>query len=95
MHCKNTFNFYFNFVEIPELSPEQASCGAAYLTVKTFQSLQQMFTSAKEIQDWLTDSAKLISSVVGDSVEWVTPTGLPVVQPYRKDPHDSTRHEFK
>ena len=80
-----------NRAEIPELTPEQVSMGASYLTEKTFLSLQQMFTSAKEIQDWLTDSAKLISSVVGETVEWVTPLGLPVVQPYRKDPYDCNR----
>lgn len=43
-----------------------------------------MFTSTKEIQDWFTDCARLISSVCGQNVEWVTPLGLPVVQPYNR-----------
>lgn len=43
-----------------------------------------MFTSTREIQDWLTECAKLISHVGGQHVEWVTPLGLPVVQPYYK-----------
>lgn len=58
-----------------------ASC---YLTVKTFNALSEMFTSAKEIQDWFTDCARLISAVRGQNVEWITPLGLPVVQPYNK-----------
>lgn len=43
-----------------------------------------MFTSTKEIQDWLTDCARLISTVRAQNVEWVTPLGLPVVQPYNR-----------
>ncbi|CAL4068042.1 unnamed protein product, partial [Meganyctiphanes norvegica] len=58
--------------------------GASYLCSKTFESLEQMFTSTKEIQDWLTESARSISQVCDDKVEWVTPLGLPVVQPYTK-----------
>ena len=41
-----------------------------------------MFTAAKEIQDWFTFCAKSITGVLGKNVEWVTPLGLPVVQPY-------------
>ena len=50
-----------------------------------------MFTSAKEIQDWFTESAKLISTVAGENVEWITPIGLPVVQSYNKIPYDEGR----
>lgn len=35
------------------------------------------------LQDWLTESARLISKC-GYTVEWVTPLGLPVVQPYHR-----------
>lgn len=44
-----------------------------------------MFTSTKEIQDWFTDCARLISAVCAQNVEWVTPLGLPVVQPYNRN----------
>jgi DNA-directed RNA polymerase, mitochondrial len=37
------------------------------------------------LQDWFTESARLISSVRGQNVEWVTPLGLPIVQPYMKE----------
>lgn len=58
---------------------------SGYLTMKTFESLREMFTSTKEIQDWLTNCAKLIASTGGQNVEWITPLGLPVVQPYNQD----------
>lgn len=57
---------------------------SSYLTSKTFDSLRKMFTSTKEIQDWFTDCARHISSVCGQNVEWITPLGLPVVQPYNR-----------
>lgn len=59
---------------------------STYLTQKTFESLQEMFKSTKEIQDWLTDCARLISATCGQNVQWITPLGLPVVQPYNR--HD-------
>ncbi|XP_011193541.1 DNA-directed RNA polymerase, mitochondrial isoform X1 [Zeugodacus cucurbitae] len=57
---------------------------STYLTSKTFESLREMFTSTREIQDWFTECARLISGVCGQNVEWVTPLGLPVVQPYNR-----------
>ena len=57
-----------------------------YLTKKTFQSLSEMFKSAREIQNWLTDSARYISNTErSQHVEWTTPLGLPVIQPYIKE----------
>ena len=38
------------------------------------------------LQDWLTESARLISKS-GHTVEWLTPLGLPVIQPYRRTRH--------
>ncbi|XP_068140133.1 DNA-directed RNA polymerase, mitochondrial [Drosophila tropicalis] len=57
---------------------------STYLTTKTFESLREMFTSTREIQDWFTECARLISGVCGQNVEWITPLGLPVVQPYSR-----------
>lgn len=65
---------------------------SSYLTSKTFDSLREMFSSAKEIQDWLTECARLISSVCNQNVEWITPLDLPVVQPYNRK--SSTRNVF-
>ncbi|XP_043592870.1 DNA-directed RNA polymerase, mitochondrial isoform X1 [Bombus pyrosoma] len=55
-----------------------------YLTESTFHSLRKMFKSAREIQDWFTECARIISSICCENVEWVTPLGLPIVQPYMK-----------
>lgn len=57
---------------------------STYLTTKTFESLREMFNSTREIQDWFTECARLISGVCGKNVEWSTPLGLPVVQPYNR-----------
>lgn len=34
-------------------------------------------------QDWLASSARKVS-LAGKPMEWITPLGLPVVQPYHK-----------
>lgn len=67
---------------IGTLSPSDTKRAAAYLSSKTFSSLGEMFTSAREIQDWFTDCARYISKNLQMHVEWVTPLGLPIVQPY-------------
>ncbi|XP_046406885.1 DNA-directed RNA polymerase, mitochondrial-like isoform X2 [Ischnura elegans] len=70
--------------DIDEFPKEYVWRASQYLVGKTFGCLREMFTSTKEIQDWFTDCARLISQVCGRSVEWVTPLGLPVVQPYHR-----------
>ncbi|KAJ7308478.1 hypothetical protein JRQ81_009029 [Phrynocephalus forsythii] len=52
-----------------------------YLVQQVFNSLREMFSGTREIQAWLTECAMLISKS-GRVVEWVTPLGLPVIQPY-------------
>ncbi|GAB6031856.1 hypothetical protein CHUAL_010254 [Chamberlinius hualienensis] len=69
---------------IPDFPAEKHWEASMYLVQKTFQSLQKMFTATKEIQDWFTDCARTISSVCGQPIEWITPLGLPVVQPYHR-----------
>eukprot|EP01136_Pigoraptor_vietnamica_P028408 Opistho-1_new@85936 len=54
---------------------------AAYITRLVFAALDTMFMGAREIQDWLTNSARSIAQA-RQPVRWVTPLGLPVVQPY-------------
>jgi len=56
--------------------------GSKYLSKKTFESLNELFEASQEIQEWLTKCAVVISKDVGENVSWVTPLGLPVVQPY-------------
>ncbi|KAM8986856.1 DNA-directed RNA polymerase, mitochondrial [Ara ararauna] len=52
-----------------------------YLVKQVFNSIKEMFSATRDIQNWLTESAKLIAQS-GQTVEWVTPLGLPIVQPY-------------
>ncbi|KYO42610.1 DNA-directed RNA polymerase, mitochondrial [Alligator mississippiensis] len=71
--------------------PEEYLWAAShYLVQKAFRILQQMFSRTREIQAWLTDSARLISQS-GRTVEWVTPLGLPIVQPYHQSRRTSVR----
>ncbi|KHJ41098.1 DNA-directed RNA polymerase, partial [Trichuris suis] len=53
-----------------------------YLMQKTFESLGQMFSSARAIQQWLTELASLISKDCRRAVQWKTPLNFPVLQPY-------------
>eukprot|EP01135_Chromosphaera_perkinsii_P009213 Nk52_evm48s1671 gene=Nk52_evmTU48s1671 len=56
---------------------------SVYLTKKTFQALDNMFSGAKRIQQWFDVCAGSIAST-GQFVSWKTPLGLPIVQPYAK-----------
>nr|XP_021561225.1 DNA-directed RNA polymerase, mitochondrial [Neomonachus schauinslandi] len=55
-----------------------------YLVRQVFNSLQEMFSGTRAIQHWLTESARLIAHT-GSAVEWVTPLGIPIIQPYHQD----------
>ena len=65
---------------VPEESLSQC---AAYLTTLVFASLGEVFVNAQQIQKWFSVQAKKIAAS-GEPVSWVTPLGLPVIQPYHK-----------
>ncbi|XP_030640261.1 DNA-directed RNA polymerase, mitochondrial [Chanos chanos] len=69
--------------EIDDFPKEYVWDASHYLVHQVFSSLKEMFTGTREIQDWLTESARLISKS-GSTVEWVTPLRLPIVQPYHR-----------
>lgn len=69
---------------IPEDKIFGASCKLAKMTLS---SLGDIFQGATETMSWLYESAQRISKM-GHKVQWTTPVGLPVLQPYR-------RHERK
>ncbi|XP_006800467.2 DNA-directed RNA polymerase, mitochondrial [Neolamprologus brichardi] len=69
--------------EIDEFPKEFVWDASHYLVRQVFNALKEMFTGTREIQDWLTESARLISKS-GHTVEWVTPLGLPIIQPYHR-----------
>ncbi|XP_036442362.1 DNA-directed RNA polymerase, mitochondrial [Colossoma macropomum] len=76
--------------EIDDFPREHIWDASHYLVHQVFSSLKEMFTGTREIQDWLTESARLIAKS-GSTVEWVTPLGLPIVQPY----HRTRNHVLK
>ncbi|XP_019615411.1 PREDICTED: DNA-directed RNA polymerase, mitochondrial-like isoform X1 [Branchiostoma belcheri] len=80
--------------DIPDFPQDHGWEASGYLVKKVFMSLREIFTLAREIQDWLTESARLISHV-GSAVQWVTPLGLPVVQPYHKVKNKLVRNEIQ
>lgn len=75
------------FIFCIDISEFPAHCiwyASIYLTEKTFNTLGTMFKSAREIQAWLTTCAKIISSIYYKRVQWITPLGFPIIQPYMK-----------
>ncbi|XP_011867383.1 PREDICTED: DNA-directed RNA polymerase, mitochondrial isoform X2 [Vollenhovia emeryi] len=74
--------------DLEDFDQKYVLSGSTYLVEKTFLSLQSMFESAKEIQNWFTDCARVITIRCNQYVQWVTPLGLPVIQPYSK--HNKT-----
>ncbi|XP_042225272.1 DNA-directed RNA polymerase, mitochondrial-like [Homarus americanus] len=69
---------------LDDFPQEHRWAASHYLVHKTFLCLEKMFTATKEIQNWFTDCAKIVSETRGENLEYVTPLGLPVVQPYSK-----------
>lgn len=48
----------------------------------TLKAISNLFSSAHLIKAWLISCAKVVTDV-GNPMGWITPMGLPVVQPYR------------
>ncbi|CAL1270199.1 unnamed protein product [Larinioides sclopetarius] len=71
--------------DIPEFDEKYHQEASLYLMQKIFFSIKKMFTATQEIQDWFTDCAEHITRVSGEPLQWVTPLGLPVIQPYHKE----------
>ncbi|XP_042650289.1 DNA-directed RNA polymerase, mitochondrial isoform X5 [Tyto alba] len=67
--------------EIEEFPEEYLWEASHYLVKQVFSGIKEMFSATRDIQTWLTESAKLIAQS-GRTVEWVTPLGLPIMQPY-------------
>lgn len=82
--------------ELPELKAEIADPRrytqlAAYCARLTLDSLGEVFEPAMVSMDWLAKSADAIGREALAPVEWTTPLGLPVVQPYHKAVHKPIR----
>jgi DNA-directed RNA polymerase len=68
---------------IDELNDTLFVC-ASYLARTTLDSLGDLFTSADAIKRWLGDVARQVA-LAEQPMSWITPLGLPVVQPYRRE----------
>lgn len=54
-----------------------------YLAKKTLESIGDVFKEANQIKVWLTKCA-LVISMSEQSVKWISPLGLPCIQPYKR-----------
>jgi len=68
--------------DIDEMEAEiNLACG--YLAALTMEVMGQLFIGARQTMNWLTECARLISAL-GQPVAFISPIGVPVVQPYRQ-----------
>lgn len=63
---------------------EHIYAASVYLAKLTLSSIGKKFVGADSVKEWLANCAQKIAAT-GQDVAWVTPLGLPVVQPYRKE----------
>jgi len=73
-------------IDVHEIETEiYSACG--YLARITMDVMGDLFTGARQTMNWLATCARLISSQ-GQPVAWISPIGVPAVQPYRhKQPY--------
>jgi DNA-directed RNA polymerase len=56
---------------------------SGFLCGLTLNSLGELFAGANAVKEWLTDCAHMVARQ-GEPITWVSPLGLPIVQPYRR-----------
>jgi DNA-directed RNA polymerase len=57
---------------------------AMYVAELTMDSLGELFNSAHVIMKWLGECANIVATQ-GQSMSWISPLGLPIMQPYRRN----------
>jgi DNA-directed RNA polymerase len=62
---------------------EEMARASSYLAKYTLQAISNLFLSAHKIKKWFILCSRIISKE-GNPVSWITPMGVPVVQPYRQ-----------
>uniref|UniRef100_A0A0N5B2F0 DNA-directed RNA polymerase n=1 Tax=Strongyloides papillosus TaxID=174720 RepID=A0A0N5B2F0_STREA len=63
------------------INPDNVGPLANYLKNKTLTSLSEAFSTSMALKEWFRKCAGQITGTY-NSVEWITPLGLPVTQPY-------------
>lgn len=66
-----------------EFPDEHIISASRYLAEKTFQCLNNLFTSARQIQNWF-DQCSVVIGKGNHAVEWETPLNFVCIQPYFK-----------
>lgn len=69
-------------IDIDEIDHEIHSA-CSFLASVTMEVMGELFTGARQTMNWLTSCARLIASQ-GQPVAWISPLGVPIVQPYRQ-----------
>ena len=67
---------------IPLMPPSLTSTWPHSTCRSSSAALGELFNSATAIMHWLSECAQIIAAS-DEPVQWTTPLGLPVVQPYR------------
>jgi DNA-directed RNA polymerase len=65
------------------LTEEETYQASLYIAKLTLEAISTLFTGAHEIKKWFRTCANIVSKT-GNPVGWISPLGLPIVQPYRK-----------
>ena len=66
------------------LSEDETYKASLYIAKLTLKAISNLFTGAHEIKKWFRTCANIVSKT-GNPVGWISPLGLPIVQPYRKE----------
>lgn len=65
------------------MSEDENYAASIYLARLTLQAISNLFNGAHGIKEWFRQCAGKVSKT-GNPVGWITPLGLPVVEPYRR-----------
>jgi DNA-directed RNA polymerase len=68
--------------DLDEMAPEIHNA-CSYLAKLTMDVMGEQFQGARQTMNWLTKCARLIAAT-GQPVSFISPVGVPVVQPYRQ-----------
>lgn len=68
--------------EFPNFDRKYLKQASAYLADLTFDSIGELFKNSQKIQRWFEKCAKVMSNQLYQPVQWITPLGLPILQPY-------------
>jgi DNA-directed RNA polymerase len=66
------------------MNDKEGQEAAMYLAKHTMGAMRTMFTNARLVMDFLTECAHIVAKL-NQPMTWVSPLGIPIVQPYRRN----------